>query len=133
MPVTWPLKFISFMGNLSAGLLVIPLLQILLQGDCSTAYLGGQCTTTGNIVQLTMSCLAAAFLVALSLLFKVVFYESLPWSKDLSAQAHGRMSTILLLVQVYLVILCNAVNVQQPILRLIILSSAGAAWFGAQV
>ena len=26
MPVTWPLKFISFMGNLSAGLLFIPLL-----------------------------------------------------------------------------------------------------------
>ena len=38
--ILWPLHVIKFMGELSAGLLFIPLLQILLQADCSTAHTG---------------------------------------------------------------------------------------------
>ena len=123
-PWVLPLKIIRIMGNLSSGVLFIPLLQMLLSTTTCTAL----CGPTMTIVQIVISALAALFLSALSLLFVGVFYESDIWSRNVEAQAHGRLNIVMLCVQLVLVISFTAMRVNVPTLRLLILFACGITW-----
>ena len=128
-PFLWPLVVLRTMGNLSAGVLFIPLLQMLLSfNGCSTT-----CSPTMTFIQIVVSTFAAVFLSSLSLLFVGVLYEANQWSREIKAQAHGRLNIIILIIQIVLVISFSAIGVGSVFLRCLILFLCGSIWLFATV
>ena len=123
-PSLWPLVVLRSMANLSAGVLFIPLLQMLLTfSDCTHS-----CNAVISIIYLSFSTLAAAFLSAISLLFVGVYYDSDIWSREMRAQAHGRLNIVIISAQLALVISFNSFGLFTPILRIGMLTVVGCVW-----
>jgi hypothetical protein len=127
-PFLWPLKVLRTMGQLSSGLLFIPLLQMLLQSSCAQLQNVPACSSWGNATQIAISILLSLFLFFVALLFTGVFFEASMVSRDLTACPHGRANALLLLLQVALVLTTSTFDVTDINLRLVILFVAGAAW-----
>jgi hypothetical protein len=131
-PFMWPLKVLSIMGNMSASIFFIPLLQMLLSplscancvGECAS------CSDTGASTAKTIAgCVLAAVLAALAMLFAAVFFDWQPLSRNPSARAHGRADIVMLAVQIAAVIVGGSVlpnlNVWVVVIVLIL---CGVAW-----
>ena len=133
-PVLWPLTLLKVAGNLSAGVLFIPLLQAILQTSCSEAQ-QTTCSHAGDVAEIILSIVATIFLVCLSFIFNGIYYDASVWSKNVRAQAHGRFNIVMLAVQLVLVVTMNVVNnsagLPGGMQRIIVLASMGFVWLAA--
>jgi hypothetical protein len=128
------------LGNLAAGPLFIPALQMLASvfacGAASaktSAYANtALCSGPAFAVQEGISVTLILLLFAFSLTFASVFFESHPLSGSLEAKAHGRADVLLLFVQAVLVLAVEIFAARIAFwLLLVLLGLGGAIWLGA--
>lgn len=131
-PTLWPLKVLRMMSNLSSGVLFVPLLQIILQTSCSSAQ-GSECSAWADVIQIVLSAFATIIVMLLALLINGVYYEASIWSKDLNAQAHGRLNIIMFCLQLVLVLVVNVFTVGSYMVLIIVLAAVGFVWLVAHV
>jgi len=137
-PSLAPLKLLRVMGNLSAGPLFIPLLQTLLSTfQCADPnkpfWRDGQyvCGSTTFVALQAGSTVLAVLLVALSLLFSAIFYESNGLSRSLAARAHGRADIVMVVLQAALVLAVNTFSSRITLSLVLPLTAlAGVTWLG---
>jgi hypothetical protein len=132
------LRIVRTMGQLSAGILFIPLLSMLASTfECTSPENGWRasgydCSTTGFLVLEVLSIALSVSLFFLSSMFALVFYDSNPLSKNLIAKAHGRVELIFLIAEVLLVFVCNIFNRQlNPWVIVATLVGSAALWLAA--
>ena len=129
----WPLRVLRFMGRISAGILFIPLLQMLLQSSCARLQGVAECSEFGVASQIAVSVVFSFFLLLVSFLFSGVFFDTLMTSRNLSAAPHGRVQVLLLGIQVILVLTTSTFQVADTVLRLVILAACGLVWLGSNL
>jgi PAS domain S-box-containing protein len=114
------LRLLRVMGNLSAGVLYIPLLQCLLIPPPVPA----------SAALLACASILCIVLVTLALLFSSVFYEANSLSKSTDAKVHGRCDVVLVLVQTALVVQASFED-ESPLLRMVVFFIGGLVWLGS--
>lgn len=147
-PYLWPFRLLRFMGALSAGILFIPLLQLVLgsfQCAASTvpgrvaaaagaSYWRAQYDCNGGVIYTlqAFSALLGAVLVGLSFLFVSIFYESNSLSRGASSAAHGRVDAIMLAIKTVLVVICQTlVGYLSDAIIIAAVCAASLVWVGA--
>jgi len=137
--VVFPLRILRVMGQLSAGILFMPLVTLLMGTfQCGspadgTWSVGGY--TCGSPTFLAMQGVAVVLSIALYFLcsmFALVFYDSNPLSPMLEAKAHGRAEFVFLSLQVVLVLTLNVFEylINQWIM-IAVMIGAGVVWAGS--
>lgn len=139
-PFLWPLRILRILGQLSATVAFIPLLNLLLSSfQCGTktsnlfwSQGGFDCNSGGFIAVQALSAALAILLTGLSMLFSALFYEANSLSRGLGARAHGRVDIVMLLIQTVLVLVAQTfaelINVG---IVIAILAGAGILWLAA--
>jgi PAS domain-containing protein len=133
-PALWPLRLLRFLGNLVAGPLFIPVLQMLASVlVCNVSTQSFSCSSGGGyLTEQVISIILAFALFCFSLTFAAVFFESHPLSTSLESKSHGRADILLLFVQAVLVLAVQTFYSKISLwLLLTLLGVGGALWFGA--